>query len=473
MGNVDNYIFKFEKDNVPEEMREKNQWVCWNRDKVPINPINNKFASSSNPLTWSSITTTLKNREKNNWPGIGYMFYNDYVGIDLDDCFKGNDLTDDAKKVIDLFPTYTEISPSGKGLHLLTKGTVPGNYKRSSGIEVYDKGRYFTITSNLYNGIKNISNGDLSLKILFPEIDTVPKEEKIDITRDREWQVEHWLLNEEEGQFKVSDVMDYLGAYKDEKMRISRILHKMIDKGLIEKTGKVGYYNIIKQEVKVMNFKEIEENPIDIILPFGINKIVNIMEKNIIVVAGAPNSGKTAFLLNIVKDNMHQYNVRYYNSEMGGIELRSRLDLFEGLDVNDWDFQAFEVNTDFHHVIDKIMDQDKKSRNNLHIIDYLEVYDQHYIIGKLIDQIYRKMSSNDIAIIAIQKRPGDDYGRGGITTIEKARLALSMDNNTVRVIKAKNWKTKVNPYRMEVEFKLVNGSRFIMDNGDFGDKIYQ
>ena len=45
--------------------------------------------------------------------------------------------------------TYAEISPSKTGLHFIGKGHVPGERKRYKNLEIYDEGRFFTVTGNV------------------------------------------------------------------------------------------------------------------------------------------------------------------------------------------------------------------------------------------------------------------------------------------------------------------------------------
>jgi putative DNA primase/helicase len=83
------------------------------------------------------------------YDGIGFIFspFDPYCGIDLD-------YTDDPAKferqqlIYSNFNSYSELSPSGKGLHIICKGEVPAGRKREK-IEVYSSGRYFTFTGAL------------------------------------------------------------------------------------------------------------------------------------------------------------------------------------------------------------------------------------------------------------------------------------------------------------------------------------
>ena len=94
----------------------------------------------------------------------------------------------------------------------------------------------------------------------------------------------------------------------------------------------------------------------------------NIYPKNIIIVAGATNAGKTALLLNVVRMNMDRYEVIYFSSEMGEQELRLRLEKF-GQALNSWKFKPIERPTRFSDVI---------VPDAINIIDYLELTEDFY-----------------------------------------------------------------------------------------------
>lgn len=67
-------------------------------------------------------------------------------GIDLDDCFVEGKLQDRARQLLSAVDSYAERSPSGKGLHILGLGDV-GTTKKD-GLEIYSRGRYFTVTGD-------------------------------------------------------------------------------------------------------------------------------------------------------------------------------------------------------------------------------------------------------------------------------------------------------------------------------------
>ncbi len=160
-------------EGIPEELRSFRQWVVWryewrlNRDssgkwtKVLHNPANGRNADSTKPSTWGTFEAALSayQRDPNKWDGIGFVFANGYGGIDLDDC--RDPLTGKieawALEIVRQIDSYTEISPSGKGLHVFARAMLAGegvNRRNWHGreIEIYDRGRYFTVTGNRLDG---------------------------------------------------------------------------------------------------------------------------------------------------------------------------------------------------------------------------------------------------------------------------------------------------------------------------------
>ena len=98
-------------DDIPKEMQRCPQWVCWNKDKVPMNPNGRKVASSTNPKTWGSFDEAVEASPFFN--GIGFCFTKDdpFVGIDFDHCIKDGVLTDWVHDLLNELDTYTEYSP--------------------------------------------------------------------------------------------------------------------------------------------------------------------------------------------------------------------------------------------------------------------------------------------------------------------------------------------------------------------------
>ena len=80
--------------------------------------------------------------------GIGLQLGPPCVGIDLDKCRNAESGVIElwAKEIIEKLNSYTEISPSGTGIHIWVKGAIPKTGRRKGRIEIYDSGRdYFTV----------------------------------------------------------------------------------------------------------------------------------------------------------------------------------------------------------------------------------------------------------------------------------------------------------------------------------------
>jgi len=266
-------------------------------------------------------------------------------------------------------------------------------------------------------------------------------------------EVRDWI-DSTEGEFLTRDVYEELNLPKDQKGKISVILNRLISEKLIERTGRrTGCFRRIEKEAEIMNLFKAAPETVKIILPFGLHDLVKILPGNIIIIAGAVNAGKTGLLLNIIAANMNKFDIHYFNSEMGEDELTLRLQRFDDIAPKDWNFTPRKRDQNFHDVI-------IPGKGNINIIDYLELYEDFWIVGKRISEIYRKLNGA-IAIIALQKNPGVDVPLGGYRGIEKARLALSLEGGTLKIIKAKNWKGSKNPNGREIKFKIVNGCKLI------------
>src|SRR5829696_8187606 len=138
-------------------MRDLRQWLCWRfeeRDgkptKVPYDPSTGEKAESTNPKTWTSYEKSVSVCEDHGYEGIGFVFTpeDDLCGVDLDKCLdpETGKLDGWAREVIEELDSYTEISPSGKGVHVLVRATLPEGRNRKGRFEAYDRGRYFTVT---------------------------------------------------------------------------------------------------------------------------------------------------------------------------------------------------------------------------------------------------------------------------------------------------------------------------------------
>lgn len=152
-------------DNIPAELKSVKQWVCWvGSDKIPKNAKTGGNAMSNNAETWSTFDEAVEGCEKYHFDGLGFMFAPPYFGVDLDHCIDRVDFCDE---FVETLQSYAEISKSGSGLHIICKGSLPKGSRRKGGVEMYQNGRYFICTGNLYNEkYKEVQDCTESIKVL-------------------------------------------------------------------------------------------------------------------------------------------------------------------------------------------------------------------------------------------------------------------------------------------------------------------
>jgi primase-polymerase (primpol)-like protein len=146
-------------DALPAALVDRDQWVCWRtqeRDgkqtKVPIIPGATQFASTTSPETWAAFSTARQAVTDTSVDGLGFVFTADdpLVGVDLDDCRDPDAETPTAwaAEVLDALDSYSEVSPSGTGYHVILRGDLPEGRNRAGDLEVYDRSRFFTVTGD-------------------------------------------------------------------------------------------------------------------------------------------------------------------------------------------------------------------------------------------------------------------------------------------------------------------------------------
>ena len=142
-------------NNNPEELRQLPRWVAYTADKKPINPVTGCGAKANDAVTWGTFEQAVAKVGQSNIVGIGFELGGGYIGIDIDRCIVDGNIAPTVDQTIKAMNTYTEISPSGKGIHLIYKGTLPEghckkNIKDGQIFEIYSQQRYFTMTGNKY-----------------------------------------------------------------------------------------------------------------------------------------------------------------------------------------------------------------------------------------------------------------------------------------------------------------------------------
>ena len=254
------------------------------------------------------------------------------------------------------------------------------------------------------------------------------------------------------GEFNIRDIeLDF-----EKRFILEQRFERMVQIGYIERVGRRrGWYRKIESDCEKMDFINASDSPVDLWLPLRLSDYIQTHSGNILIVAGCKSSGKTAFLLNTAKENMMKdWDVNYFSSEMDAGELKLRLKKFSDISIDQWRMNAYRRGGDFQDVI-------KPGTNSLNIIDFLEVHDEFYVVGRRLKEIHDKLKGA-VAIIGLQKNPGQDTGLGGWRSMEVCRMAIALEYGTCKITEGKNWADpEKNPVGWKMNFKLVDGCRII------------
>ena len=194
--------FETSHEGIPQELKALRQWVAWwsvagqgvpvalpnsrptrpleprpKPHKLPINAATGGLAMANNPGTWTTYEQAARAVERFGVTGVGFVFAPEgpYTGIDLDDCRhpETGEIAPWARRILDDLASYTEVSPSGRGVKLIVRATLPGGRGRrkkleSGEIEMYSRDRYFTITGQRVPGVpETIEDRAAALQALY------------------------------------------------------------------------------------------------------------------------------------------------------------------------------------------------------------------------------------------------------------------------------------------------------------------
>lgn len=183
-------------ENIPRESKACPNWTLWKYvfrkgkwTKVPYQP-NKKEGDSSDPSKWTTYETAIDtyNNNKNLFDGIGFTFdpSGPFSGVDFDDCINEDGSIEPAVEgYLNKLNSYSEVSPSGKGIKVFTKAKLPVIIERDNGkiqqgfaqkkekpeVEIYYGERFFTVTGNVLPQFSNeIEERNDELTEIFQEV---------------------------------------------------------------------------------------------------------------------------------------------------------------------------------------------------------------------------------------------------------------------------------------------------------------
>ena len=269
----------------------------------------------------------------------------------------------------------------------------------------------------------------------------------------------------------------------DERKKCNMILLRLEKEGLIQKTGRfAGEYRILNQEIKEVDWINTCTENVKIWLPFELSNlsgrdcIVDIMPGDIILFAGVNNAGKSGVCMNIAKENRHEWKTHYISSELSPGKFKKRFlgDPEVTLDMLK-DIKYYDATGGLN-----LQDFIRPGVGNLNIIDYLESLQEPYLMGSLLNEVFKKLKGG-VGIVSIQKKPDSDTGYGGEYTRMRPSLVINLeevkDKETKALLYNKALITKCkeptdrfieergHPSYMKYHFNLIKGIKLVRKAG--------
>lgn len=167
--------------NIPKELTTYHQWVNWRlacRDgrytKLPFQ-LDQRIADVTKSSTWTSFHAATGAYWRGSYDGVGFVLTatDPFVAFDFDTCLQGTNITDPrVADYVTRLNSYTEVTPSGAGLRVIVRATLPLEGRRKANLEVYDSARYVTLTGTPYPGSNPlpIADGQAVVNAIHTEI---------------------------------------------------------------------------------------------------------------------------------------------------------------------------------------------------------------------------------------------------------------------------------------------------------------
>ena len=282
--------------------------------------------------------------------------------------------------------------------------------------------------------------------------------------RERNWveEIKEWVDNTT-GFFNIGNCYKDMDAQsKEQKINVRVNLHRLVNEKVIEKDKETnGRYRKLDNSFEKIDWEAASDEHLDIRLPLNVTDYCNINPSNILVVAGCKDAGKSAFCLNTAFLNLHKYKINYYSNEMGDVEIKKRLKKAQ-IHCNVTTESLRKIN--FFKRLDNFADIIQDEEKTIHIIDYVDVTKDAFLVGETIKTIFAKLK-HSVCLIALQKDYGKDLARGGASSLDKARIYVTLERGKAKIISGKDWVNEhINPAGMEMTYKLVQGCKFIAEN---------
>jgi len=261
------------------------------------------------------------------------------------------------------------------------------------------------------------------------------------------------------GPFHLRDIYSHFDAQSERsKAHIRVTLSRFCAEGILKTLdGKDGIYRRVDSALKTFDWESVDETlSYDLKLPFGLHTLAVTEPSDVVMVAGEKNAGKTAFMMNCVKENMYDRPVVFFNSETSPRRVKSRMyGIAPELRGRKAPFFVFWERENFGDKIWGLKAEGRRlgvaeleRRDKFIVIDYVLLHENPYQVSRHIDDILAAIEDG-VAIIALQKpkrrtqsqQPNkninDDYGYGGAYSAFRTSLYITIFPNRLKIVHCK------------------------------------
>lgn len=253
--------------------------------------------------------------------------------------------------------------------------------------------------------------------------------------------VDQWLEMHKGETFNLDTICRQLElTERDLRNYVTQKLSYETRRGFLEKNNHL--YRYIDNTFKLIDWVNAnEDDTLNINWPFGheddsrfgFDGNVVIFPGDIIVIAGGSNYGKTTFCLNFLWENMDNFPCTLMGNEYTPVKFKRRISRMGWNSPTNGDgvpkFELIERREGWKDII---------RPDNINIIDWINLGDNFYQIGTIIEGIQSKLRGG-IAVISIQKDDSKKYGLGGGFSQHLSSLYISIDFGRMTIVKAKEW----------------------------------
>lgn len=223
------------------------------------------------------------------------------------------------------------------------------------------------------------------------------------------------------------------------------VIHTLVKDGKVTRhSNRQGSFRRVDDFLDETDWQSADtRNILPLIWPFGLEQLVKIYPKSIVIIAGSKDAGKTAFLYNFVHLNMDLFDVDLFNNETGREQMKERFEGIGGIPVP----APFKVYERYDNFVDVI------HPDHISVIDYMDLNSEVYMVGDEIDKVWRKLQKG-AAVIGLQKPPGRDLAYGGAFSAKRSTLYVALDSHRLKVVVGKNPMPKQQPVGMQWKFSF-------------------